>query len=224
MLAYCAFLHRYGLVLPATGVSNRPLQVLEKDELRAIWSEVEWPFDPGALQQNAIDFHHVLTTVFSQTAIVPFRLLSIFDGQDALAALIAERQADFIDDLRRLHDFVQMECVIFPRPQPKPESISGKAYLAARAEVLNDIQGYVQNLKTGLHDLIADVRVRDMRSGSRIFALVQRGKEKQFRSAVEEAPVPEGMSRRISGPWPPAQFLSDPLKMPQGTNVTTENP
>ena len=214
VLPYCAFLHRNDVLLPATGVNGGPLHILQEGELQVLWSEVEWPFAPAAVQQNAVEFHHVVTRVFSQTAVAPFRLLSVFDNGQALATLVSERQADFVNDLQRLQNFVQMECVIFSKPS-KPDPASGKAYLLGKAELLNSARDYIQSVKNSPGDLIAAIRTRELKSGSRIFVLVERGREKQFRSAVEEMPVPAGMTRRISGPWPAAEFLSESVKMPQ---------
>jgi len=42
--------------------------------------------------------------------------------------------------------------------------------------------------------------------------LLERGQEALFRSTVERVEVPEGLERRTSGPWPPAEFLSDAVK------------
>jgi hypothetical protein len=59
--------------------------------------------------------------------------------------------------------------------------------------------------------------VRETKSGTRIFVLIKRGQEKDFHNAASAAPVPEHLSRRISGPWPAAEFLSDRVKAPQIT-------
>ena len=60
-----------------------------------------------------------------------------------------------------------------------------------------------------------EVRVREGKNGTRIFVLVRRGSEGDFRQAVSVLPVPGHLSRRISGPWPAAEFLSDQVKAPQ---------
>jgi len=44
---------------------------------------------------------------------------------------------------------------------------------------------------------------------------VERGREAEFRQAVNAMAIPEHMSRRISGPWPAAEFLSERVKAPQ---------
>jgi hypothetical protein len=57
--------------------------------------------------------------------------------------------------------------------------------------------------------------VREAKSGTRIFVLVERGRENDFRQAVSAVAIPEHLSRRMSGPWPAAEFLSEQVKMPQ---------
>ena len=86
------------------------------DDLSLLWSEVEWPFDPERMQKSAVEFHEVVHQVFKQTAVIPFRLLSVFDDQQAFTAFAAENRQRFLQDLNRLKDFVQMECVIYPKP------------------------------------------------------------------------------------------------------------
>jgi hypothetical protein len=63
-----------------------------------------------------------------------------------------------------------------------------------------------------------EVRAREGKNGTRIFVLVERGSESDFRQAVSVLPLPEHLSRRISGPWPAAEFLSDQVKAPQITS------
>jgi len=62
------------------------------------------------------------------------------------------------------------------------------------------------------------VRVREGKNGTRIFVLVERGRESDFRQAVSVLPLPEHLSRRISGPWPAAEFLSEQVKAPEIAN------
>jgi hypothetical protein len=58
------------------------------------------------------------------------------------------------------------------------------------------------------------VRTRESKNGTRIFVLVERGRESEFVSRVQALPLPERLERRTSGPWPAAEFLSEAVKMP----------
>jgi hypothetical protein len=188
--------------------------VLESGNLNFLWSEVEWPLASDSIQSDAVEFHRVITHAFSQTAVVPFRLLTVFDNVLALENFAAGVQNDFLADLERLKNMVQMECVIYFKPARDADRSSGQAYLRQKAEVRRGIDEYINALKDSLTSVARDIRIREVNTGNRIFCLVGRGQEAGFRTKVEGIAVPAGLERRLSGPWPPAEFLSDAVKTP----------
>jgi hypothetical protein len=220
ILAYCSFRHAPELTLPAVGVNAAPVQVAGSGELRVLWSEVEWPFDPERLQKSAVEFHGVVHQVFNQTAVIPFRLLSVLEDQPAFTAFISENELHFLEDIERLKNSVQMECVVYPAPsRPDVDRSSGKAYLEQKAVAMRSSEGFAQAVRDAVAHLSREVRMREAKSGTRIFVLVERGRENDFRQAVSAVAIPEHLSRRMSGPWPAAEFLSEQVKMPQTTGA-----
>jgi hypothetical protein len=220
ILAYCGFRHAYELILPTLGVSGEPVHAASHGELSLLWSEVEWPFDQERMQKSAVEFHEVVHYVFRQTAVIPFRLLSVFDDQQAFTAFAAQNQKRFIEDLERLEGFVQMECVIYPAPsRPQVDRSSGKAYLEQKAEALRASEGLTQTVRDAVAHLSREVRVREAKNGTRIFLLVERGREDDFRQAANAVAIPEHLSRRVSGPWPAAEFLSAQVKLPESAGA-----
>lgn len=216
VLAYCNFQHRLDISLPPVGVQGSPMQVMEAGQLRLLWSSVAWPFDPANMQQHAVQFHGVVHHIFKQVAVVPFRLLSVFDDQASLASFIAENQSGFLQDLDRLRNFVQMEFVVYPAPGTiQPNTSSGTAYLRQKATALRSAEGLVHAMRETIAHLCSEVHTRENKNGTRVFALVDRGRENEFRQIVSSVPLPEHLSRRISGPWPAAEFLSQQVKAPQ---------
>ena len=216
VLAYCGFLHGQGTTAPETGVDNAPVSVLAQDGLQLLWSEVEWPFAQGKLQQSAVDFHRVIEHVFRRVAVVPFRLLSVFDDLPSLKKFAAEHVTGFVSDLERLRDMVQMEAVVYViAPRVTANSDSGRAYLEQKAGMLRFAQGHAAMVRESIQQVSREVHIRQVKSGMRIFALVQRGNEARFRDMVGSVPLPDGVSRRVSGPWPAAEFLSSAVKMPE---------
>jgi hypothetical protein len=216
VLAYCGFQHGPQLSLPAVGVKEAQLRILKQGALDLLWSDVEWPFAPGRIQRSAVEFHGVIHHVFDQAAVIPFRLLSVFDDEAALAAFAAAQQESFLDDLERLKGFVQMEFVVYPAPgRAQPDLSSGKAYLEQKAGLARTIEQHVTHVRGALGELSHQVVVRETKSGHRVFVLVERGREEAFRETVKGVAVPEALSRRSSGPWPAAEFLSERVKMPQ---------
>jgi hypothetical protein len=215
-LAYCAFCHSPEISLPATGVTSAMVQVMAEGELRLLWSEVGWPFAAERMQKNALEFHEVASHIFEQTAIIPFRLLSVFENEKALAAFNAEHAEVFLADLERLKDCVQMECVVYPAPsRMQPNNSSDAKYLHEKVEMLRILEQHVNAIQESLREQGREIRLREGKNGIRVFVLTERGREKEFRALVERAAIPESLSRRVSGPWPAADFLSEPMRAPQ---------
>ena len=215
IIVYCGFLHDEKLKLPGRGVGGSAVNVLAQERLRLLWSEVAWPFEPAGLQQKAVEFHQVIQHVFQRAAVVPFRLLSIFEDVAALEKFAAANVAAFTADLERLRNYVQMESVVYVIQQRAPEQEkSGKGYLERKAEVFRLSVDHAASIKAAVQPMSDDIQVREVKSGTRIFALVRRGEEARFREVVEAVPLPESVSRRVSGPWPAAEFLSSAVKKP----------
>src|SRR4029077_9294654 len=220
VLAYCGFRDRPEISLPPKGVSAAAVQVMAEAGLRLLWSEVEWPIESERMQKSAVEFHEVVHQLFRQAAVIPFRLLSVFEDEQSLAAFAAEHATAFVEDLERLKDCVQMECVIYPLPsRVQANTGSGTAYLQEKAVMLRSAGAFAQGVRGAVKHLSREVRVREGKNGTRIFVLVERGREQEFRQAVSALGVPEHLSRRISGPWPAAEFLSERVRTPQIAGV-----
>jgi len=214
VLAYCALLHDPEVVLPENGVTRAPINALTEGKLSLLWSKVDWPFDPATIQQSAVEFHQVVNHIFAQAAVVPFRLLTVLDDERSLMAFAARHHEEFIADLERLKGFVQMECVVyFVMSQQKGGS--GTADEQQSAELWRLVSEHVQQTRDVLSDISRAVRIRRVKSGNRIFFLVERGREDAFRAAVQKIIVPRAIARRIKGPGPVDEFLSESIRASQ---------
>ena len=191
------------------------VNTLEHDVLRLLWSEVEWPFQESTFQKKAIEFHQAVHHLFQQTAVIPFRLLSIFDHRQSLADFVARHGSGFIADLERLENAIQMECIIFFKSPSLPDVRSGSAYLRQKAGLQHLLEEFGGKLQTALSDVCASVRVREVKNGKRIYCQVQRGQEELFRTAAQSLQAPASLERRVTGPWPASEFLSESVKMPE---------
>ena len=209
-LAYCAYLEHPGISVPQAGVNGEAVRVISENRLRILWSEVEWPFAPEKMQQNAVEFHAVITSVFGRIAVAPFRLLSVFEDEKALHTFVTQHAGELISDLERLKDFVQMECVLYVLGE-RGQSQSGTAYLRQKSDALRKLENAAERVRNALKEVAAEVRVREGKNGRRVYALVARGSEARWREAVSGVRQVDAVSRRVSGPWPAAEFLSDKL-------------
>jgi hypothetical protein len=119
-----------------------------------------------------------------------------------------------------LKTVVQMECVIYPTPARAQEGGgSGAEYLRKKAALLRSAEAFATDIREAVAHLAREVRTRENKNGVRIFVLVERGCENEFRSAVNAIALPEQLSRRSSGPWPAAEFLSERVRAPQIAGV-----
>lgn len=215
VLAYCAFRRNPAISIPATGVNGAALNVLHSGDLSLLWSEIQWPLDSAALRRNAVEFHAVITRAFDQTAVAPFRLLTVFDSEQSLGAFAAKHAKAFVADLERLDGRVQMECVVFFKMMANPDRSSGQAYLRQKAELRHAVDQHIASLSEALAPIAQEIRVREVNSGARLFCLLQTDRQSQFHSRARALPAPPGVELRFSGPWPAAEFLSDAVKTPE---------
>jgi hypothetical protein len=217
VLAYCAYLKRTEITLPPAGVSGAPLQLMARNDLRLVWSQVEWPFATQRLQQFAVEFHGVVGHVFRQAAVAPFQLLTVFDGREALAEFARRNEEAVVADLERLKGCVQMECVAYVIGA-KREAAPGPDETTAQydPEALLQMKQYAGQVTAAVAALSREVKVREVKSGSRIFALVDRGQEQRFLQTVHDLPLPGLVSRRFKGPGPAVEFLSVQLEAARG--------
>lgn|GEM_PF-988107 len=232
VLAYCAYLKRTEIMLPPAGVNGAPLQLIARNDLRLVWSQVDWPFNAHQLQGFAVDFHNVVSQVFRQAAVAPFQLLTVFDNRDAMVEYARANEEAIVADLDRLKACVQMECVAYvvgarrdtlqnpPGPDPaEPNLAKDAAKNPAKShydpQALFHMKEYTDQVVATVAGHSRDVKVREVTGGNRIFALVDRGQEQLFLQTVHDLPLPSMVSRRVKGPEPAGEFLSLRLGAPR---------
>jgi hypothetical protein len=86
-------------------------------------------------------------------------------------------------------------------------SQSGKSYLEDRKARYEQAQSILNEFRR-ISDSIAEEWVQvDISSGIRGFALVDRSFLPVFLQKIGLVPTPAGVSARITGPWPPSEFV-----------------
>ncbi len=220
VLAYCAYLKRTEIMLPPAGVNGVPLQLIARNDLRLVWSQVDWPFNAPQLQGFAVDFHNVVSQVFRQAAVAPFQLLTVFDSREAMVEFAHGNEESIVADLDRLKACVQMECVAYvvgarrdTLQDPPAAKDPAKAHFDPQA--LFRMKEYTNQVVATVAGQSREVKVREVRGGNRIFALVDRGQEQLFLQTVHDLPLPSMVSRRFKGPEPAGEFLSLRLGTPR---------
>ena len=168
----------------------------------------QMPQEPAPEMVKA--FNRVLQGIFAQTAIIPFRFPTIVESEDVLRQFVESRSAEYHNALRRLRDKVQMDVRISVNAGGEAAgsaSQSGKNYLEAKRACYEQVQSILEEFKRASRSLAEEWIQRDTASGIRGFALVDRSSLPVFLEKIARVPTPAGISARVTGPWPPSEFV-----------------
>jgi Gas vesicle synthesis protein GvpL/GvpF len=242
----------YGVVPPETSPTlfadaAQPVGLVTGEGLAAVTSRVPLAeFGHGALEANLQDplwleekiraHDAVLAVAVGRATVVPFRFGAIYESEDHVRAMLAERR-DLVDTLARLADKVELgvngyfdrnqlrERFAAERAPAAVEETSGRAYMQRRQlerELETAVGEFAAATADAVHERLAaaaeDARVNALRlssgEGTREMLLngaylVSTPDEGRFQDAVAELTAkyePEGVVLELTGPWPPYNF------------------
>jgi len=197
-----------GTAAPAlAGVGGEPLRALDEQGITAWYSNAT---PTRGAKEDVVAFHRVVAALFQAGTVIPFRMPTMLAGEEELRTWLVAYAAVVERELERLQGVVQMELHITAPETAKAES--GRAYLEARRDVQRAMEVHAAKAREALADLTAEWRQRETRDGIRCFALVPRARIPDFMSHLDV--TGERASFRVSGPWPPAEFLDPALTTP----------
>lgn len=213
-LLYCLTAPKEAVAI-SSGVGERAVRSQEFLGFRLYWSEFENPEvtlgDAESLKKAALQFHQVLREVLSQVTPIPFRFPMLLEGEEALLEHLMADQEFYRAALERVGGSVQYEIVGSWSADAGADlatPISGREYLKRRQEAAGRIAAIDTKLKTVTGDTVTEWRARQDRRTHRWFALVSRSDRDRFVSALRAAGPSEGVRLRLSGPWPPSEFIT----------------
>jgi gas vesicle protein GvpL/GvpF len=161
-------------------------------------------------------FHGVLRQIFAQTAIIPFRFPTIVESENVLREFVESRSAEYSSALRRLRNKVQIDVRIIPNPAASAteagkatssSSQSGRKYLEDRRGRYQQAQSILDEFRRVSNSVAEEWVQRDMPSGIRAFALIDRSAMPAFLEKIGSILIPADISARATGPWPPSEFV-----------------
>jgi len=202
----------------AAGVADTALHSREMLGVRVYWGEIDNPqslADAEALKKSAVEFHRVLREILGTTTPIPFRFPTLLESADALEQHLAPEQELYRDALARVEGAVQYEIVGTWADDQQPDlatPVSGREYLKRRQEALGRVAAVEGKLKTVTAGSVREWRGREQNKKHRWFALVPRADRERFIASLRTAGASEGVRLRLSGPWPPSEFVT-----PRGT-------
>jgi hypothetical protein len=130
---------------------------------------------------------------------------------EAIEKYVAEERGYFDEELTRLGDSVQYEMIASWTADDQADlatPVSGREYLKRRQEAAERIAAIETKLKTVTTGVVREWRARQDRRKHHWFALVARKDRERFVTALRSAGPSEGVRLRLSGPWPPGEFVT----------------
>ena len=214
LLAYCMMEAAAAVEKPSSGVGGIRLQDLQESALRCFFSRFEsreaLTRIPAA--ESALAFHGVIQALFRQAILISFRFPTLAEDEAELRRWLREGAPRFSEALARLRGTVQMEIHLRPaeHPQANPAPASGREYLRQKQARAAALSGTAEEFMRATRAWVLDWRQRQAGAEIRCYALVPRQSVAAFQSAAQavSGSLP---GTRLSGPWPPAEFL-EPIK------------
>ena len=218
-LLYCVTRTNPDALPNIVGVCDELVRSHEASGLRVYWSEVADPeatlAEGAARKRTALKFQQVLREVVLHVTPLPFLFPVVLADLEAIDLYIAEQGEFLCATLTRLGDTVQYEMVASWTADEQADlatPVSGREYLKRRQEVVDRIAAIDTRLKTLTGELVREWLVRQERRKHHWFALVPRPNREPFVAALRSAGPSAGVRLRLSGPWPPGEFVAAPRR------------
>ena len=203
------------IVSVAAGVCTADVQSQESSGLRAYWSDLANPEaclgDGESLKKGGLQFQQVLREILAVTTPIPFPFPTLLEDQAALAKHLEAEQELYRSALARLGGAVQYEITASWAADEQADlatPVSGREYVKRRQEATGRIAAIDSKLKSVAADSVREWRARQQRRTHRWFALVPRESRDRFIASLRSAGPSEGVRLRLSGPWPPSEFIN----------------
>jgi len=202
------------IVAIAAGICDAEVQSQEFFGLRVYLSEVANPEvclgAAESLKKARLQFQQVLREILGVTTPIPFPFPTLLEGQDALAQHLEAEQELYRAALARIGDAVQYEITASWAADEQADlatPVRGREYVKRRQEATVRIAAIDAKLKNVTADSVREWRSRKQRKTHRWFALVPRDSRERFIASLRSAGPSEGVRLRLSGPWPPTEFI-----------------
>jgi Gas vesicle synthesis protein GvpL/GvpF len=202
-------------VSTAAGICDSVVQRHESAGLRFYWSELAnpetWLGDPESLKEAASQFRQVLRQILSATTPLPFPFPTLLESVGEMENHLRTEQELYRGALDRIGDAVQYEIVASWAADEQADlakPISGREFVQRRREATVRVAAVDSKLKDVTGDSVQEWRARQERRTHRWFALVPRKDRERFVASLRSAGPSEGVRLRLSGPWPPSEFMN----------------
>jgi hypothetical protein len=201
-----------------SGLAEAPLEGLREGEVLAVFSRhVQPPGDPAL---DALWVHErVIERLMTDRAVLPMRFGTRLAGDDALHAILASRQQEFLAALDRVRGRVELGVRAMRRSDAEdghrpatPPAMTGRAYIEGK---LRDGRRAAREVAP-IHEPLAGIATASARHAHRpeellrASYLVDSAAVVRFRSTVDQLQRADAdLAILCTGPWPPYSFVSE---------------
>ena len=212
-LLYCVTLANRDPIQNLIGVAERPVVAHDFDELRVYWSEVANPeplVEAASRKPAELRYQQVLREIVIRTTAIAFPLPAVVADLEDVYALVSEQHERYVQALGRLADTVQYELTATWADDERADlatPVKGREYLERRQETQARVAAIDAKLRTLAAGIVREWRSRQERRKHLWFALLTRDDRERFLAALRSAGSSEGVRLRLSGPWPPGEFV-----------------
>ena len=193
------------------GVAEATVESIQVSGLTCFYSEHS-ALAASNTREAALKFHQVVNSLFQARDIISFRFPTLLADRTEMVAEIEKHAAEYHKGLDKLRGRVQIDIRIH-RPGaeeqqgPGHAANSGSEYLRARHERHMQLKTAAQALRAAGGELIERWREREYSDHLRCFALIARASFAGVQASLAAAAIDSELLARVSGPWPPTEFL-----------------
>lgn len=210
LLAYCTMEASVTIEMPSAGVAAARVEELQESGLRCCFSRFQSREHLSRVPavESALAFHQVLQALFRQAMLIPFRFPTLLEDEDELRQHLREHTPQYIEALSRLRNMAQMEIHIrtSQATESDPPAGSGREYLQQRQAQAAELKATAEKFSFATRPWVVEWRERQTDAGMRCYALLRRDAVSSFQHAAQ-ALSQNFSGTRLSGPWPPSEFL-----------------
>jgi Gas vesicle synthesis protein GvpL/GvpF len=199
----------------AAGVCKSDVLSQELGSLRVYWSEISNPEaclgDAESMRKAKSQFQQVLQQILAAITPVPFPFPTLVASAAELEQYFAAELEKYYVTLERIGDAVQYEIIAsWPADEQLDLAtpVKGGEYVKRRQEAAQRIAAVDGKLRSVTGDSVREWRARQERKTHRWYALVPRKDRERFVASLRSAGPSEGVRLRLSGPWPPTEFIA----------------
>jgi hypothetical protein len=206
VLLYCMIEHSRKLEIPPLGVRDAKVESASRDNFACLYSMLELDDDDEPSKEDALRFFEVNKQMLGISTIIPFRFPTLLEDKAALKAFLDVNTPAYESELERLRGLVQIELTYSLSDATAAED-SGTGYLRTKQKLVNSFLHAAAYAEKSAAGKFKEWKNREIKDGIRCYALIEAKQFEEIKDFFNTLPDPESLQVKITGPWPPTEFV-----------------